>query len=655
MKFPAKLLSSPVLIILPVLSAFWLIISFRSEGGTDFADSLIHYRIAMQAFQQPELFLDLWGKPLFTILCAPFAQLGYDGAKLFNFLLIILTAWFGYKAAIQLNIRYAYLFPVFLMFFPVYAVTMISSLTEILFALVLMVAVFLFLRKNFIWSAVVISLIPFARTEGYGILAAFAFILLLNRQFRSLPFLLTGTLLFSLAGWNYHHDFFWVFTKIPYSSANTIYGTGELLFYWKESGQIIGTPLKYLILAGSVFILYNIFRAFRTDRLQFTPSLNEMMLVWMLFFGYILFQSVIWYKGIMAVLGSHRFISSVAPLGALIALRGFNDLIRLLEFKKWLALPVAAVVLFYVIQRPFMLYQFPIELDQKGKVLKETAEWLKNSVYKDRKVFYSDPFWFHFLGINPYDKTKSEELVPAKIGFEQYIPNGSILLWDAHFSANEGQLPESRITGSPHFNLLKSVYPVQAFKVLGDKDYAIHILEKIVPASSEEFKGTLLNTANYFKTSSGNLKPVLFADFNGEIAPPQLPLVEIINEPYKDNAVVLNPANPYLLVAEGKLATLPFSGNRLIYHCLNLESENFDPGKDNFLLIINVSRNDEMIYFAETNLKDLLKPAQGFYDVFAANTFPVGLQSGDDLKMFFYYPGANGISVNYQFCAISIN
>ena len=380
-----------------------------------------------------------------------------------------------------------------------------------------------------------------------------------------------------------------------------------------------------------------------------------MLMVWMLFFGYILFQSLIWYKGIMAVLGSHRFIASVAPLGALIALRGFNDLIQLLEFKKWVAWPVGLIILFYVIQRPFVLYQFPIELDQKGKALKETALWLKNSEYKDRKVYYSDPFWFHFLGINPYDKTKSEELVPAKIGFEQYIPTGAILLWDAHFSANEGQLPEARINGSPHFNLLKSVYPSQPFKVLGDKDYSIHVLEKKIPVSSGELKEIMIRTAINFKTDPGNLEPFLFVDFNGEMAPPQIPFVEIVDEQNKNNAVILSPANPYLLVAEGNLYTLPFIGNKLVYNSLNLESAGFDPEKDNFVIITNVTRKNEMIYFAETNLKDLLKPISGYYDVFVANTFSVGLKPDDEIKIFFYYPGTYKISVNNQFCACSIN
>lgn len=641
---------NPILGILGILTVFWLIISSLSEGSTDFADSLIHYKFARKAFEQPELFLDLWGKPLFTILASPFAQFGYLGAKIFNLIVALLTAWFGYKTAKLINIRYSWLFPVFLLFFPVYAVTLISSLTEIIFGLVLMISVFLFFRKNYIWSAIVISLIPFARTEGFGILAAFAFVFLVNKQFRSLPFLLTGTLFFSLIGWNHHHDFFWVFTKIPYSSGNTVYGSGEIFFYWKDAEWIFGTPLKLLILAGTLTIFYQIVRNVVKDHHLNHSAMNEFLLVWLIFIGYILFQSFIWYKGILAVLGSHRFIACVAPIGALIALRGFDSVVQLLSIKKWLSIMAILLILFFVIKKPFSLYQFPIKPDPKGIVFKEASTWFRNSDFNNRKVFYSDPVLFHFLKLDPYDKTKSEELTPSKIGFEQYVPTGSVIFWDAQFSGNEGQLPDSRILQSTHFSILRSVYPETTFKTLGNRDYVVHLAEKVMPFGSIDFQNSYGEICQHYNYLSDTLIPYIYVDFDGDFAAPQAPLIKVIDEQTKNNAVILNPANPFLLVTEATSVDLPFSNNSLIYIMLNMDAAGFIPSESDFITVLSVYRNNEVILYSESNEDESIASIPGLHDAFFVKNYPSGIKPDDYVKLYFYYTGNKDILVNSMIC-----
>ena len=101
-----------------------------------------------------------------SILSSPLAQFGYTGAVAFNLICGLLSAWFAYLIAKRMEYRYAWVAIVFTIFTPVYLFIMFSSLTEILFSLVLISAIYLFISNRFIWSAIIISLIPFARTEG---------------------------------------------------------------------------------------------------------------------------------------------------------------------------------------------------------------------------------------------------------------------------------------------------------------------------------------------------------------------------------------------------------------------------------------------------------------------------------------------------------
>ncbi len=43
------------------------IIAFLSDGAIGGGDHYVHYRMARYSWQHPEYFLDLWGKPVFSI------------------------------------------------------------------------------------------------------------------------------------------------------------------------------------------------------------------------------------------------------------------------------------------------------------------------------------------------------------------------------------------------------------------------------------------------------------------------------------------------------------------------------------------------------------------------------------------------------------
>ena len=93
---------------------FALFVPFETDTG----DSVVHYFFARYAFGDPVLFLDHWAKPFFTLFASPFAQFGFGGMKLFNGLAGLLSAWFAYSIAKKLDLKFAWLAIILVLFAP---------------------------------------------------------------------------------------------------------------------------------------------------------------------------------------------------------------------------------------------------------------------------------------------------------------------------------------------------------------------------------------------------------------------------------------------------------------------------------------------------------------------------------------------------------
>ncbi|MGB4079391.1 MAG: hypothetical protein WBK43_12820, partial [Prolixibacteraceae bacterium] len=123
------------------LFQFFILLFSESAYGYGGADNIGHYQIARYAFKYPELFLDLWGKPVLTTLMAPFALFGFAGARFFNVLAALVTLWLTARISDRLYPGSGLFAAIILAFTPVFFHLVPSCLTEILFACVLAAAV----------------------------------------------------------------------------------------------------------------------------------------------------------------------------------------------------------------------------------------------------------------------------------------------------------------------------------------------------------------------------------------------------------------------------------------------------------------------------------------------------------------------------------
>jgi ABC-type cobalt transport system substrate-binding protein len=124
-----------------------LVLAFLSEGFYGGADNINHYFISRYSFRYPYLFLDTWGRPVFTIMSSPFSQFGFGGLKLFNVLLGCLSAFLAFLTARKIGIRQSWLAILFVIFTPMYFLMTLTGLTEIQFGFILILCIS-FLMKN---------------------------------------------------------------------------------------------------------------------------------------------------------------------------------------------------------------------------------------------------------------------------------------------------------------------------------------------------------------------------------------------------------------------------------------------------------------------------------------------------------------------------
>ncbi|MFP4467737.1 MAG: glycosyltransferase family 87 protein [Bacteroidales bacterium] len=465
-----------IVLLLGGLFLFFMWLLLASEGYIGDADGLTHYKFSRYSWLYPEFLLHHWGKPVFTLLSSPFAQFGYDGVSVFNLLAGMASGWFAWLSARRLGYSNRLLLPFLLFFAPVYTLFVISGQVEVLFGLFIVATAYLCLDKKYLWAAVLISFSPLVRTEGIIMIPVFGLFFLAVKQYRAIPWLLTGSVIYSIIGYFHYDDLFWLVNQMPYRGTADAYGTGSLAYFFLRAPKMFGWLISLLITAGMVMVI----REFQLRRSA--AATNAFLLILLPFAVYFLAHVVMWYTGIGRSLGLHRYMVSIVPLGALLALRGYNaiiDLFRVQRHGSMLSLLFTLFLLLTSVSEPFSRYQIPHELDGMNKVMKEAADYMQKEGLDEHKIYYYDPAFFYFLNLNPYNETQSRPFV-YRAGEPHYnIEPGEIVIWDGHFSPIH-HLEFKDLAESPHFETIKVFEPEVPFRVF-DTRYRVGVFQRVAP------------------------------------------------------------------------------------------------------------------------------------------------------------------------------
>ncbi len=420
--------------------------AIASDGTYGGGDSYLHFQMARYALKHPELLLDQWGKPLYTTLACIPSQLGFIGIKLFNIAAALFTALLAFQMAKHQFKSYQWLAVVFVLSVPIYFVTLFSGLTESVFALCIMAAIYLFHVFRFKWACFVISFLPFIRSEGFLFLPLFALLCLYYKRWKAVPLLAVGFLLFTIIGYFFKGIWNWVFGTNVYLTKPTDYGSGPWYHFFQTHSATFGW-------AYSIFIIIAIF-SFIVRLIQ-DPRNRELHIQLGLVFGglaiYFTAHSYFWYKGIFGSAGLDRVMAGVGPCIGYTAFCGFQFIIK----QKFMQYAGAQILLClgvaWIFIMPRYVYAFPFKFSAFEQMEMDAINYVKENHFESYPMYYQDPFFPTKLKKDPFDESISLNLYQH--GNKPFIPN-AIILWDSHLCPRESLLPLKLLEG-PAFSLLK--------------------------------------------------------------------------------------------------------------------------------------------------------------------------------------------------------
>lgn len=451
-----------------VASLIYLLWILFSKGTTDSGDGVMHFIIAKSAVHHTWLFFDHWGKPFFTLLSTGFCQFGYTGVCIFNGLCIILSAYLVQRISKKtLGIDNSIPF-LLTLFTPILFGTGFAGLTEPLFALVLTAGVYLLIEKKYTAACILLSFLPFVRTEGFLLLPVFYLYVLLQKEWLRGLWLGFGTVIYSIAGSFIFNNLFWIFKNNPYKGAKELYGSGPLNHFLINTEVIFGYALALLFIIGLTAILVKIFRK---EQREFLPVL--FILVLGSFLTYYVAHSIFWWKGIVGSLGLLRVIAAVSPMAAIIASAGAMAILQLNLNEKIKTALLFGLMAWHIYQ-PIKLNKPPIEPDAFHNALIKTGDFIEENKLGDRKFIYGYPLLTVILNVDHYNQDQHISIDGCdKIDPVSTLKKGDIVIWDSHFGAESGR-PLDLFLKHPSMKLIKYFR-----EPIGDGSFEIYLMEKV--------------------------------------------------------------------------------------------------------------------------------------------------------------------------------
>lgn len=400
------------------------------EGG---ADGYWHYFISKYAPENTHLFINHWGKPIFTLLSSPFSQFGFYGLIVFNILCGIGSAVVTFLFCQTLGFRATWLSAIVLLFNALYFFVLQSGMTEPLFSLLFILSAYLLYNEKYLAGALIASFLIYSRSEGMFFIILFAGYLLLNRQWKYVPLLASAFIVYSFVGYFSGHDFLWYFTENPYA-LNSVYGHGTWFHFFEKYSIIFGNTHTWLLLVGILLLILSL--GSTKDYYLFKRPMGKHLKVTLLVFvpslAFFLFHVYAWAEGKFASAGLERVMACILPGTAILSMYPVN-LLNKLKVNKVILFALNVFLANKLIADTFNTYSFPLQAWGPEKAEREAGEWLKKVREPNTQLFYAHPGIVFFTDENPYSLANRESnLLDLNCEFKglQHF----YYVWDSHFS-----------------------------------------------------------------------------------------------------------------------------------------------------------------------------------------------------------------------------
>jgi hypothetical protein len=489
--------------------------------GSPEQDVDYHFLMARTAWVDHFYFVDVWGRPLFTTLFAPVALLGFMPARFLALAISVAAAWQTYRVACDLRMPRAWLVIPFLLgqqtFFELYS----NLFTELLFALVLVVALRCHISGRIKSGMLVASLLPLARPEGvfvclfWGLWIAFDVWRLefgvrrsADRESaanareqsriartRSLPsamgaivILASGVVIWWLAASLLTGDPLFILHNWPATWHTDMYGHGTFLSYAQRSQEFVGVILILPFFLG-------LLRGFGTW------SLSLITAVFLVLF---LLHSVFVRYGLFGEAGFPRYMVSVAPAIAVLTLEGWNAVFSVKILRPLATIAGWATVTFSILQSVHYLDGMIWARDAVAIDQIVDREWTRTYANK------SMPGLIWSNGRMCIDLDRDLKDSPPATNRERLMallekdPLGTIVFWDSEIGSNwfgttAGEIEDHgyKLLTSRHYSLPALIFPPGRFQWIG-------FLFPPIPAREIELSLLQKTTANGHEIRTAN-------------------------------------------------------------------------------------------------------------------------------------------------------
>ncbi len=442
---------------------FWitmLVIANTFSGTGDEGDSIMHYLYARAALKQPIYFFDHWAKPVYVLItCLP-AQFGFKGIQIFNITIQAISIFITFRIAQLLHIKQAWLVALFLAIFPHQIIYALSGLTEPLFALTLMTILFLWLNQKQTIALLILSFLPFIRSEGLIVIVVFCIYLLIKKEQRRIPLLFVGHLIYTILGvLLYNKSIGWTLIENPYAVGTTDYGKGPWDAFIVNMRYAVGIILYYVtgmgLLAG---LAYSILKFILKKDVNF--SLEFLFLIYGIAFSIFFFHSFAWYKGWFHSFGLIRVMVGILPLIALICAKFLNEIFQYLPNRKTTKIGFLVVVLLLVFFNFYKKkYAIPnkevLSLNEDQQIQNEMAAYLNrhHSEYKTMPIYFAAPYISVALDMDYFDRKKHPDL---NVDYPNQLQKPAYLIWDDWYAPVENHVYLDDLSSRKDIKKIKS-------------------------------------------------------------------------------------------------------------------------------------------------------------------------------------------------------
>jgi len=394
----------------------WTSYLLARSPGTPSQDEIAHVLISKQAWHDPKVILDAWGRPINTLLYVIPSRWGLTGARIGAVIFAAITVIVATLIARSFGVRRLYLVPLLLWFQPWFHDFGYIALTEVPFSMMLAVSIYAWLRERRAWAVLAFGLLPLIRWEALGLIPLGALIIILSRRWRLLPLLGAPLLIFLTLSAAFGGDNITMREYLRMTPG--AYGYGTWGHFFGTSAPLIGLP----VLIAAIF---GIPRAIRDRR--FLGAIA----VWAAYFG---LQVVSWKLGKGA--GYVEFALPVAAGVAIVAATGTEWVAS--AFRKLsnaFAVRIATGLLISVLAASVLLVgsrSEPRPLDVEAKAMKEAAAWLRERNLDPPRLL-STHAWFQYFYDLPFPRRH-----PGLVDGGRGLPAGTIMVWDRHYSNRWG-------------------------------------------------------------------------------------------------------------------------------------------------------------------------------------------------------------------------